>query len=829
MPLQDCISEIVTASGGRIDEAEAERMLNAVVDRARRYERRMSRAEAAIKAGRDLADEARIAAAYNRRDAALNALVRDRLDARVTPGKEAEAVRAILSGVEGRGRGLADSIDAEAHATAGRLVGGVVADLREAGLLKAVLGRNKVFERDIGREMWRIEDPAAGRPTGNGIAVQVAEILHRHQETARILENQAGARIGKLEHYVTRQSHDMEKIRGLGWTGEADTERAFEAWRDHIVPLLDEKTFEGVADREQFLKHVFSNLASGIHETATGAAGFIGPANLGKKLSAERVLHFKDADAWLDYNERFGRGNVVDSVLRGLEMAGRNTALMRALGTNPGAMFEGWRKSLAETARDRGDFKTSDALVSKRTQNLMDIVSGKAALPDNMTIAYYGRLLRTMQSLAKLGGVVLSSLPDLAVNAASLRHSGVPLFEAYTNQVLSVLQGRRSGETRQIADNLAVGIDGMVARLMSRFAAEQRLGTASKMVELFHRANFLSFWTDSLKTGAGLMLSHNLARNAGSEFDALPRRLQTTLRRYGIEGPEWDALRATDMRAADGKHYMMPGEVANLPDDAIRHLAKTAEPKQGELARIRSDLQTKLGSYIIDTTREAMTEPTAANRTITAAGTPGTLQGEALRMLMQFKTYPMTFIQRSLGREVRRDGVDVAGLAHLIVATSLLGYVSMTAKEYAKGRNRRQPEEGWDWVKLGMAAMVQGGGLGIYGDFLFGEASRTGGGAIESFLGPTIGTAGEIERTFKAIRDGSDTKTRWELGASHGLQLLKNNTPFLNLFYTRAALDYFVLHRLQEAMNPGYLRRYEEKIKKENNQTFWLRPTASPY
>ena len=54
-------------------------------------------------------------------------------------------------------------------------------------------------------------------------------------------------------------------------------------------------------------------------------------------------------------------------------------------------------------------------------------------------------------------------------------------------------------------------------------------------------------------------------------------------------------------------------------------------------------------------------------------------------------------------------------------------------------------------------------------------------------------------------------------------------TRFINLFYTRAALDYFVLHRLQEAMNPGYLRRYEQKVRKENNQTFWLRPTSSPY
>ena len=84
-------------------------------------------------------------------------------------------------------------------------------------------------------------------------------------------------------------------------------------------------------------------------------------------------------------------------------------------------------------------------------------------------------------------------------------------------------------------------------------------------------------------------------------------------------------------------------------------------------------------------------------------------------------------------------------------------------------------------------------------------------------------------KLFLALRDPSETKTRGERFVAQGLNVLKNNAPVLNLFYTRAAVDHFVLHRLQEAVNPGYLRRYEEKVKKENAQTFWLRPTSSPY
>jgi hypothetical protein len=33
------------------------------------------------------------------------------------------------------------------------------------------------------------------------------------------------------------------------------------------------------------------------------------------------------------------------------------------------------------------------------------------------------------------------------------------------------------------------------------------------------------------------------------------------------------------------------------------------------------------------------------------------------------------------------------------------------------------------------------------------------------------------------------------------------------------------LHSLQEMLNPGYLRRQEQRIKQQNGQTFWLRPS----
>jgi hypothetical protein len=116
--------------------------------------------------------------------------------------------------------------------------------------------------------------------------------------------------------------------------------------------------------------------------------------------------------------------------------------------------------------------------------------------------------------------------------------------------------------------------------------------------------------------------------------------------------------------------------------------------------------------------------------------------------------------------------------------------------------------------------MVQGGGLGIYGDFLFGEASRMGGGFLETLGGPAVGKAAEVKRLYDRAVAGDDV-------AAEALRFGINNVPGNNLFYTRMAADYFFLYELQESMNPGYLRRMERRAEQERGQQWWLRPSET--
>jgi len=210
--------------------------------------------------------------------------------------------------------------------------------------------------------------------------------------------------------------------------------------------------------------------------------------------------------------------------------------------------------------------------------------------------------------------------------------------------------------------------------------------------------------------------------------------------------------------------------------------------------------------------------PGARERAILTQGQKrGTFTGEMMGYLTLFKSFSVTMLTKVLGRQVAAK--EYGGVANLIVGTTLLGYLSMQAKEVLKGREPRPPT-----METFVAAMLQGGGLGIYGDFLFGQANRYGGTFLETAAGPAIGTFSDLIDTYGSARDvalGSEADLSGEI-----TRLLKSNLPFANLFWAKAAMDYAVWFQLQEMQNPGYLRRMERRVKRENNQEYIVPPSS---
>lgn len=242
----------------------------------------------------------------------------------------------------------------------------------------------------------------------------------------------------------------------------------------------------------------------------------------------------------------------------------------------------------------------------------------------------------------------------------------------------------------------------------------------------------------------------------------------------------------------------------------------------------RFGLEMKIRSFVADESRYGMISTDARSRAVSTLGTrPGTIAGEAIRFIMQFKGFPIAFTQRVLGRAIyaqRRDASMWEKGAHMGAIVSGLGfagYMAMAMKDALKGH--WPPRDPTDWKTM-IAAFQQGGALGIYGDYLFGQSSRFGNTALETAAGPTIGTASDIVNTLLKTRDYAAGKLeggRASSPAAQWISLLQGSTPFANLFYTKPALDYLILNSVRDWATPGATERAVRQRYKDYGQTTW--------
>jgi hypothetical protein len=826
MAARDCMAEIRRRSGAQLTDDELEEFLTRIADMAQRGDPGVAMATRLLQAANELAGEIRAAAAIERRNRIQN------LEKRVARREfylSAPAVgrtagpmiglEAKLVGVNTPFAGARLSVDAEGKALLRDLVDGFSIELDKAGHFEAF--RSGVYDRQIAVELAELNRREGGQPgvTGSRIAREIAEIVQRFQKRNVDAQNAAGAWIGSYDGYIVRTSHDGERMRRAG----------YETWRDQILPRLDARTFDGIQDRDKFLRSVYTALVSRVHLTAEGAHGFkdpafVGPGNLAKRLSQGRQLHFRDAGAWFEYHEQFGQRTLAESVLASFELGARNAALMRQFGTNPRAEFEADIRWMRETRRD--DFALMEQLRrgEKALANRFDVLDGTARMAVNEMAARIGSGWRTWQNMSKLGGVVLSAIADVPIKASELRYQGVGLLQGYADGFASIVRGRGRGEQREVADLLRAGAEGMRGALGSRFDVTDTVpGTLAKLQDRFFAWTGLKYWTDAQRAGAELVMARALGRQKDAAWSALAPETQRVLELYDIGQADWDMLRAQTWRQADGRTYLTPDVAQRVDEQAIldelgRRGAVAATAR--DIAAYRRDLGLRLQAFYADRAEFAVLNPGARERAILLQGTrPGTPEGEALRFFAQFKAFPVAVVTKVWGREIYggQDGFGrLAGVTHMLAASIVFGYLAMAAKDLAKGRTPRDPTSPKTWA----AAFVQGGGAGIYGDFLFGEYNRFGKGFLASVGGPTAGAVEDIVDLWNRVKRGDDV-------AASLLKTAVAHTPFANLFYTRVALDYLLLYQLQEMASPGFLQRMERRIERENGQNFILRPSEA--
>lgn len=766
------------------------------------------------------------------------------------PDNPQEGLTSILVGSNEQKAGARASVAVQQHASINQAINGLMKQLADNNVETLFAKADEPMQLRIVRTMYELAQKPTKAEADTGIKpviteknaeiIKLATILHEYSEMMRIKLNDRGANIGKIWGYVVRQSHDPYSVRDaakvLGdTTTEADPSikgkwdknynRNFKAWKNFVMERLDqERTFAGVENIDEFMLFAYNSLIKNENLKSDGAEFTYNAKptkNIAKSSQMKRVLHFKNADTWFEYNKNFGMGNLNESFFSGLTSVGRNLGIMDTLGTKPEVNFEKIRKAVATRITQSG--QDSNKVDSKQFNKFLDVVTGRIYETGSFTGAKWGAITRAIASMAKLGGAVVSAAADLAQYGGEMRYQGRSFFGGMNEAMGSLAKIKNKKDRKDIAQMLGIMFDNSIYDVSGRFQVGDNMSKGwTNAQRTFFKYNLLSWWTNNLKESAMLGMANYFAKQKNIKFDDLNPGLKTLFKQYDINSTRWNIIRNIAMeKADDGTEFINIALLDKITDNEAKLISGLDNPSPRELRNIKDSFKSSVSGMLLDRSTFAVIEPDArVKATLTRSTIAGTWGGEAIRFVGQFKAFPASIIMKTLSREKSffKAGNKVrgmTGMASIIAMSTLMGYVSMTAKDILKGREPRVPDDMETFKNIFYASFLQGGGLGIYGDVLFQE-TRSGGDIAASLLGPVPLSAFDYLQAIKyAVIDGEPSKA--------GKLAYRNtiaNIPFLNVFYAKAAFDYLIGHQMMEFMSPGVLKRVEKRMEKDYNQGF---------
>jgi len=384
------------------------------------------------------------------------------------------------------------------------------------------------------------------------------------------------------------------------------------------------------------------------------------------------------------------------------------------------------------------------------------------------------------------------------------KYNGIPLGKAFKSFFKSL------GGNVEDANRLALAMENMTGEMQTWHADNLRQNWTSKIANTTMKVQLVEAWTHRLRAGMGLMLQDQLATLKNTDWSALSSFDRDRFKTAGVSERDWQVWQAAKPETVRGRPM--------LTKNAVRDV-------DGFTPEEVNHATAKLLGFLDNEAKTAVLAPDVTTRAaITQGAKAGTLGGEIGRSIMLFKSFPLTMVLRNIERikSIPSVGGKLAYSVALMTGLTLFGALSIELKDLISGKNPRDATTGKFWG----AAFAQGGGLGIFGDALYtglGGNSRGGQANWTNLAGPVAGTAADLLNVTvgnlgDAIR-GKDTKAEAEL-----LRFTRQNLPFLNLWYTKAAIDHAFFNDLQENVSPGYLARQRASARRDWGTTYWWEP-----
>lgn len=677
------------------------------------------------------------------------------------------ALNSMLSGDIYK-KATGSNVEYRTHAIVGQTHAKFVDLIEELSTTKFGFDRNKALADDVVKELF-------GDTTGNAKAKNLAKQWEEASEFLRKRFNDAGGTIGKLEKWGMPQSHNQVKV------ARADVDD----WIDFIKPLL-----KNADDLD--LRRVYDTISTGgMNKMRKGALDASKPRIGGGKMKANthtdpRVLSFKDGESWLTYQKKFGEEDPLSTMLDHVRLMSNDIAMVEVLGPNPDNMFKTLMKEVEyRDAMGEGTKRSlSSKLMEADPEKLYAIVSGRVdtSAANTMLSREASEVLgtlRNIQTATKLGSAQLSAVSDLGTLAVNVKYHGMSL-----SKVMKTFGKNFNISNQKEAARMGFSADVFNSSISSRYN-ETAKGWSAKTSEAVIRAQGMAIWTEAARKAFQTEFYNHL-RHLKTELKGMP----DIFKEYGWKQKDFDKL---------------------------------------DFDNLDMQQQTRLLEMVNQEADYAVMMPTARARVLTTWGAEkGTVAGEISRFGMQFKSFPVTFMIQQMSRSFLQGSFISRAkyAAAMTIATTIMGGIAVMAKDAAKGYTPRdgsplsENQDAKDMGKFWAAAITQGGGLGIFGDYLFSDQNRYGGSGAPTLLGPAGGTlesAGKLTvGNIQEVIQGKDTHFGSEL-----VDFVNREVNPLNLWYSKALIEYYVTDNIKSFLDPDYdkaKRRRAKKRKKEYGQ-----------
>ncbi|MGX4910965.1 hypothetical protein ACUYGN_17410 [Enterobacter chengduensis] len=816
---QECINAVQQAAARRLTQQEIQNIEDRIYRNMRQLARNdpaswrvLTDAERLRRAAQLAADELKNEAALKKRRVALTIAARQRLDTFINnyqgrDGKLEALNRTIAFHADGKSNFL--SVESRGKATRDYALSQIQEAFEAVDPRFFHLFEDESSVRDLVYEM-------RGQDTGNVRAKKGAKAWADVTELLRRRFNDAGGDIGYLENWGVPQHHSMEKV------GRVSRDK----WVSDVIGKLDRKYYiredgQLMSDTEltTFLGEAYNTIATGgLNKLSDSGMRLSGSrANRG---NASRQIHFKDADSYMEYQREYGDRSLWEVMVGHLEGISKDIALVETYGPNPDHVFrsildEVTAKEATANPQNTGRIKR----ISNSTENLYNFISGKTQPIANPHIARWSDNIRNWMVASRLGSALLASFSDLGTMYLSAKVVNLPMNKLFMNQIEAMNPANRTELAR--ARRAGLAMESLLGSV-NRWAMDNMGPSISRWAATaVMRASGLTAWTDAHKRAYGVTMMGSLGEVVSRTPDlrSLDNNDFRILKSKGVTEQDFSVWKLAQQEDwGNGNTTMLtPESVMRIPDSALQHI--------GPPERVRFEAMRRLLGAVSEEVDMAVITPGAREQVLTGGGLQrGTWKGELTRSVFLFKSFPISVVMRHWSRAMGMPsaGGRAAYIATFIASTTLLGALSQQLNDMASGRNPRDMA-GKDAAKFWLGALLKGGGLGLYGDFLLSDHTRYGSGALASMLGPVAGLVDDVIKIGQGIPlnavEGKSEQTGGDL-----VKLGKGLTPGANIWYLKAALDHMIFNQMQEYFSPGYLRKMEQRSKKEFNQTYWWRP-----